>query len=244
MEELRIAVCEDNPEEFEKLLLLIQSSGIPVRTGIYENGEAFLAEYHPGLYDLILMDIYLDGISGVDTILAVRSMDPEIPVAFITASKDHALEGYRLNVARYIEKPVTGQAVADVLQLACEKKQNAPGLQILHNGKPLSVPFRKMLYIEQKAHYLLFHLTDGQTLRSHGTLDKIETSFAALPFLRCHKSYLVNLTFVTGLDKELMIFRMVDGTNVHIRRESLKKAKDAWETYLFQTARKDGRNHA
>ncbi len=140
MEELRIAVCEDNPEEFEKLFLLIQNSGMPVQTGIYENGEAFLAEYHPGLYDLILMDIYLDGISGVDTIQAVRSMDPEIPVAFITTSKEHALEGYRLNVARYIEKPVTGQAVADVLQLACEKSRTPPVFRSFTMESPCPFP--------------------------------------------------------------------------------------------------------
>lgn len=243
MEELRVAVCEDNPEEFEKLFLMMQNSGIPVKTGIFENGEAFLAEYHPGLYDLILMDIYLSGISGVDAIQAVRAVDPEIPVAFITTSKDHALEGYRLHVARYLEKPVTEKAVADVLKLACERRQNAPGIKILHNGKSRSVPFRQILYIEQKAHHLLFYLTDGQTLKTRGKLNEIEASFASLPFIRCHKSYLANLAFVTGLDKELMTYRMADGTNVHIRRESFRQARDTWETYLFQTARKDGISH-
>ncbi|MCI9008722.1 MAG: response regulator transcription factor [Lachnospiraceae bacterium] len=240
MDSLRVAVCEDNPEEYEQLFLMIQDSGFPVRVSMFESGEAFLAEYHPGCYDLVLMDIYLNGISGVEAVRLIRKTDPELPVAFTTCSPDHALEGYRLDVARYMEKPITKQAVQEILKLAYEKRRNRPGIQVLNGGKNVSVPFGEILCAEQKGHYVLYHLTDGRVLRSKGKLNDVEAFFPKPPYIRCHKSYLANLAYVTGLDKELMIYQMRDGTNVHIRRESLKKAKDAWESWLFQRARKEG----
>ena len=60
----------------------------------------------------------------------------------------------------------------------------------------------------------------------------------AFPFFRCHKSYLANLAFVTGIDRELMVFHMRGGEKVYIRRENFKKAREAWELFLFDEARK------
>ena len=57
MNELRIIVCEDEPEESRELRKLIADSGINVRTEIYESGEALLNAYHPDICDLIFMDI-------------------------------------------------------------------------------------------------------------------------------------------------------------------------------------------
>lgn len=240
MNELRIAICEDEPEESEKLLRFIGSSGMDTRTDVFENGEDLLKTYKPDAYDLIFMDIYLSGLSGVDTVRAIRQTDKRVPIAFTTTSADHALDGYRLDVMRYMEKPVTADAVLDALKLAERKRRELPGLQIAEGRKNLSIPLGQILYVEQKAHDLYFHLTGNRILKARGRLDEIESSFPPLPYIRCHKSYLANLDFVTGLDKELMVFHMKDGSNVHIRRENLKKAKDAWETRLFDMARKAG----
>lgn len=240
MDKLRIAVCEDNPEEYEKLLMLIQDSGFSAETRSFESGEALLENYCPGFYDLILMDIYMRGISGVEAVRIVREADQEVVIGFVTSSRDHALEGYRLDVAKYIEKPVMKKAIQDILKLAYERRQHQPGLQVLHEGQKVLVPFAQILYVEQKAHMLLFHMTEGRFLQSKGKINEIESFFPMPPYIRCHKSYLANLTYVTGLDRELKVYHMRDHTNVHIRRESLKKAKDAWETWLFQAARKEG----
>ncbi len=240
MNELRIIVCEDEPEESRELRKLIADSGINVRTEIYESGEALLNAYHPDICDLIFMDIYLSGLSGVDTVRAIREIDSRVPIVFTTTSTDHALDGYRLDVMKYLEKPVTADEVLDALNLARLRRRELPGLLLFDNRRELSVPFAQILYVEQKAHDLYFHLTGGRILKARGRLDEIEASFPTSSYLRCHKSYLVNLAFVTGLDKELIVFHMQDGSNVHIRRENLKKAKDAWENWLFLMARKAG----
>ena len=97
---LRIALCEDDRQEREHLLTILRSSNIPVQVWEFEEGGAFLKGYKPGAFDLILMDIYMNGISGVEAMRAVRKEEPSLPAAFITTSQDHALEAYRMHVDR------------------------------------------------------------------------------------------------------------------------------------------------
>ncbi len=238
MEELLIALCEDDADEQKKLISLIQSGRVPAKTTVFDSGEALLGNDPSGSFDLVLMDIYMDGISGVEAARRIRNTDPEIPVAFVTTSKEHALDGYRLNVNRYLEKPVSQKAMDDVLLFALDRRENPPGITILVQGRPLSLPVRRLLYVEQKAHYLTFHLLDNKTIQAKGKLDELMPQLEAFPFFRCHKSYLANLAFVTGIDRELMVFHMRGGEKVYIRRENFKKAREAWELFLFEEARK------
>ena len=238
MEELLIALCEDDADEQKKLISLIQSGRVPAKTTVFDSGEALLGNDPSGSFDLVLMDIYMDGISGVEAARRIRNIDPEIPVAFVTTSKEHALDGYRLNVNRYLEKPVSQKAMDDVLLFALDRRENPPGITILVQGRPLSLPVRRLLYVEQKAHYLTFHLLDNKTIQAKGKLDELMPQLEAFPFFRCHKSYLANLAFVTGIDRELMVFHMRGGEKVYIRRENFKKAREAWELFLFDEARK------
>ncbi len=241
MEPLQIALCEDHPAEQQLLLSRIQVCPIPAEVFTYENAETFLGQYQTGRYDLILMDIYLDGISGVEAVRRIREKEEDLPIAFTTASKDHALDGYRLNVVRYLEKPVSQRAVNELLSLIWEKKQDQPEeITVFLQRKPFSISVRQLLYIEQNAHYLIFHFTGNKTMCTKGRLDELAPQLEEFPFFRCHKSFLANLSFVTGINRELMLFSMKEGNAVYIRRENFRKAKDAWESWLFSRARKGG----
>lgn len=240
MEPLHIAVCEDSAEEQEKLLAIFKQSEIPTQTAAFVNGEDFLKEYRQGKYDLLFMDIYMAGMTGVEVVTEIREMDEALIVAFITTSTEHTLESYRLKALKYIEKPVEKKAVLELLQFAQMKKENTPRLLLKIAGKDLSLPFERIIYVEQKDHTLYLHLTGGDILQASGKLNKIEPQFAEQAFFRCHKSYLVNLCHVAELDKELKVFVMSEGDLVYIRRESVSKAKKALKAYLFAEARREG----
>lgn len=237
MEKLRIALCENEQQEAERLLKLLASCDIPAELSIFKSAEAFLEGYAAGRFDLILMDIYLTGLSGTEAVRRIREKGEKIPVAFITASRDHALEAYRLNVEKYIEKPVSQKALLETLRLALERRESRPEITVFSGGKPLRIPAEEIIYIEQKAHYLLFNLSAGKTVQVKGRLDELQPQLLGLPFFRCHKSFTVNLAFVTGIDRELMAFHMKEGALAYIRRENLKTAKQAWESWLFSAAR-------
>lgn len=244
MEQLVAAVCEDDRADRERLCGLIDASGVSARVSVFETGEEFLAAWQPDRFDLIFMDIYLDGLNGVEAVRKVREQDGDIPVAFTTTSLDFTLDGYRMNVAKYIEKPVSQKAVDEMLALALYKKEERDRNVILFGRRnPLRVPVLRLRYVEQQEHYLMFYLTGGGAMKRKGKLDDLAPLLADRPFFRCHKSYLVNLPFVLGIDRERMVFQMREGGSVYIRRELFYKARDAWETWLFSAARREDGAH-
>lgn len=241
MEQLIIAVCEDDRADSERLRGLIDASGVSASITVFERGEDFLSAWQPGQFDLIFMDIYLEGLDGVEAVRRVRQLDEEIPVAFTTTSLDFTLDGYRMNVAKYIEKPVSPKAVQEMLALAQNKKaERDQNMVLLGRRNPIRIPVPRLRYVEQQEHNLVFYLAGGSTMRRKGKLDDLAPLLKEYAFFRCHKSYLVNLSFVQGIDKEHMVFQLREGGSVYIRRELFYKARSEWENWLFSVARRKG----
>ena len=237
MNTLNIAICEDNRLELTYLLDLIKESEIPTTCTTFNSGEELLKNYEVGLYDLIYMDIYMNGMTGIDTIKAIRKIDSDILVAFTTTSLDFTLESYRLDAIKYIEKPASKKAVTDLLELTLLKVKNKPCFTIKQDGMPLAIPFCRIVYLEQQGHNLIIHVNGNLIFQTSDKIDKIEQLFSPYDFIRCHKSYLVNLNFIKSLNKDLSVFEMKEGGNVHIRRESMSNAKNSFEEHLFKKTR-------
>ena len=233
-----IAICEDSKTEYQQLLSLIDAGGVSCSCEWFETGGAFLAEFYPGRYDLVLMDIYMEGLTGVETVSRLRERDASVPVAFITTSVDHAMDGYRLRVSRYLRKPLRSEEVEEVLRFAVREKMDLPGLLLSTRQGGCHVPFRHIRYVEQSDHDLTLYLTGGRTLTMRGRLDDLERRLPVPPFYRCHKSYLVDLSQVRYLDRELNTFVMNEGGAAYIRRASVRDAARALERVLFDETRK------
>lgn len=240
MERLEIAVCEDENEARACLRTLVENSGVPARVTEFDQGRTFLTAFHDGAFDLIFMDIFLGDLSGVEAVRRVRAADREIPIAFTTVSPDFALDGYRLDVAKYIEKPVSQKEVDSMLALAREHRARRESTAVTLGGRRSAISPIRLRYAEQQGHYLLLHMEGGAVARIRGRLDELAPQLTGFPFFRCHKSFLCNLAYVAGLDREQMIFRMRGGDSVYIRRENLRQAREAWENWLFSRARERG----
>lgn len=237
MEPLKIAICEDTHSEKEKLLALLNKSAVPTSCTVFTNGEDLLKTYEPQAFDLLLMDIYMDGMTGVEAVSKVREIDEDIPVAFITTSTDHALESYRLSALKYIEKPFKQKDVEEILKLAQLKKSHVPALMIKRNGKAEKIPFSQILFFEQQTHQLNIYLKNGDTVQIYEKLSTLLPQLAAQDFFSPHKSFSVNLSFVRFIDTKLKCFVMQNNKNVPIRRESMSKAKKTLEGFLFHRTR-------
>lgn len=232
-----IGICEDDTKEFEKLLAILYTLNAPFKHEYFSDGASFLAEFHAGKYDLIFMDIYMEGLNGVETISEVRKIDRIVPIAFMTTSPEHALDGYRYHVNRYLLKPLQPKEVMEVIMLASTVQENAPGVILHIDGDYANVPFNRIRYAEQDGRTICLFLTGGRILRSPGKLDSFEKSLPSPPFFRCHKSFIVNLSHIKRLDRELCGFEMNNGGFVHIRRSSLKASSEAFESYMFDKTR-------
>lgn len=240
MEPLRVAVCEDQAAEAEALLALLGAGSVPCVCEAFPSAEALLEAWRPRAFDLLLMDIYMDGMGGVEAVRRLRDMGEELPVAFITGSADHALEGYRLSVLKYIEKPASARDVEEILELARLKKAGAPALTIRRGGNREDIPLADICYLEQQGHVVHIHLRDGTVRTAYEKVADLARELAGRPFFQPHKSFLVHLPCVARIDADLKCFVMADGKNVPIRRELMGRARRAWEDRLFARVRGEG----
>lgn len=240
MEPLNLAICDDLPEERKALLALLEQAPIATNCTQFGSSEELLEAFRPGKFDLLLMDIYMDGMTGVEAVQKIREMDESIPIAFTTTSTEHTLESYRLSVLKYLEKPVRQKDINDLLHLVKLQRDRAPQLAIRQNGAAQRLLLSELFYLEQKAHHVFLYRRDGGTLQLYGKLSDLLPQLEGQPFFCPHKSYCVNLAFVRGINEEYQCYKMSDGKNVPISRTNRAKAKRAWEDYLFARTRGDG----
>ncbi len=240
METLKIGICEDDPAELAILLARLDSCGIPCETRSFPDGSGLLEDYYPGRYDLLLIDIYMNGVDGVETVSRIRRVDPQVPVAFLTTSRDHALDGYRFHVNRYLVKPYAAADFLELLDMALQNRRNQPLVSLAVSGKKTEIVQNTVRYAEQSGHAVYLYLTDGSTCKSSVKLDELEALLPRPPFYRCHKSYLVNLTHVRFFNRDMSVFEMVGGGNAYIRRGSLKEAETLYHSFMFDQTRKLG----
>ncbi len=220
----KIAVCDDEQSQRRQLQFLIQKHMSDAQVDLFASGEEFLKIFRPGIYDLIFMDILMPGMGGVDATAKIRAVDASVPIVFATSSEDHAMDGYKNRVIRYLMKPFNPTEVGEVLELASQMKGGQGGVTLRIGGKDMNFAYEKICYAEQNAHTIYMHMANGAVLQLTGKLDDIEAQTPDDSFMRCHKSYLVNLAHVKSIDKDLQVFVMKDGDSVHIRRESLREA--------------------
>ncbi len=236
MEKLQIAICEDNREERVRLLRMITESSEESAVEAFESAEALLAAFYPGKYDLIIFDIYMGGMTGIEALEQIRQSDARVTAAIATTSQDFALESYRLHADRYLEKPVDEQEIRDLIQVVTRKKESEPHYECETAEGRVRIPFDRIQCVEQRGKYLVIHTGNGQELTVRGKLDDELPVFPDKYFYRCHKSYLVNLSKIRSIDKELLTFVMENGQHVHIHRQGFFAAKRAYEQYLYSIA--------
>ncbi len=237
--QLNIAICEDLIEEQKNILAILEKHPLVGTTTVYSCGEDFLKEYTPKKFDLIFMDIYMKEVTGVEVVSAIREANDPVCVAFTTTSLDHTLESYRLDALKYMEKPVKSGAVNELLQIAKFQKENVPKLKAMVNGAEECIPLAEIVSLEQKGANFFISTIGGDCLTAKGKITNLPELQEHDTFHHCHKSFIVNFSFVKSINKELLVFEMTNGSNTHISRDGFWKTKRAFENYLFGKSRED-----
>lgn len=169
---------------------------------------------------LIFVDINMPGRSGLDL---VRGLTPQPLVVFTTAYSEFAIEGFRLDAVDYLLKPFSfsdfHRAVRKAISL-CElmrmrdesessiaSSDNVPAadasaaddtISIKADYKVSIVRYSDIIYIESVGEYVRLHLVNAAPLTTLFRLKNMESALPADKFMRVHRSYIVNLSHVTG----------------------------------------------
>ncbi len=182
-------------------------------------------------FDIFLLDIYLPGQNGVDTARRIRGLDKNALLVFLTSSEDFYREAFDLYAFHYLIKPIRLDSLTEVLTRAADHI-SAPeeSLHIMSRGQNIMLRHADITYIDSSNHILHFHMQDGQEYTSYGKLDEIQTQLASELFVRCHKSFIVNLIHVGKLSREGF---HIGNIPIPISRTYASCAKESYRTRLF-----------
>lgn len=116
----RIAVVDDLERDrawlAEKLADYMARDRLEYELTAFASGEAFSAALEQGQrFNLVFMDIYMDGITGIEAAQALRARDMDCKLVFLTTSEDFMRQGFSLNSAHYLIKPVKDEDFAQAM---------------------------------------------------------------------------------------------------------------------------------
>lgn len=203
--EFRIAVCDDRLEDRTQLCTLLRNSCPHAELEAFSSGEALLWKLSDGKrFDVYFMDIFMDGVSGIDTALQIRSGDYNALIVFVSTSDDFYREAYDLFAFHYLIKPINMDKLTPVLERAKEQLHRGAEQTILVNcnRQVRSLRLSNILYISSSNHNLIFHMKDDELIEVRGKLDDYIAKLPQAMFFRCHQSYVINIRHCSSLTAE------------------------------------------
>ena len=173
--------------------------------------------------DLIFVDINMPDMSGVEFVQALQN--PPM-VIFTTAYAEYAIEGYKLEAIDYLLKPfglkeiqrasekaqslfelrafrdkMLAEGNSEDEALASEDVESKEFISVRADHKTSLVKVSNIVYLESEGEYVRMHLADGSKLVTLFRLKNMESSLPSSIFMRIHRSYIINLNYVTSYTK-------------------------------------------
>jgi len=237
---LSIAICDDAKEDRDKSCQLIKEyfkkREREVDVSVFEEAEALLSDGRD--YDLYLLDVIMPDMSGMQAAERLLKRRRRPVIVFITSSLESAVDGYRVNAAGFLLKPIEESNFRETITrveaqyLAPEE----PAIEVLHNRVPVALPLKRIAYLESRLHQVSVVLDDGEMLTVHQKLQELQEKLESLDgqsrFLRCHQSYLINLSQVSRMEADCFV--TLNGRQIPISRNNYKQSKHMYYHYLLK----------
>lgn len=235
---MRIAIVDDLAKERASLHLqlgqILNLRSVCAEILEYESGEAFLAAEKEQRFTAAFLDIYMDGMSGMDAARELRKMDTDCMLVFTTTSTDHALEGFQVRAMHYLVKPFSAEELERLTDEMLARMPYPDKYMVLKvGGSDIRLGFHNIIYAEHFAHMINVHTTAGKTISTRQTFKTFTEKLKEEPrFFICGRGVIVNLEHASDFENEA--FCMEDGSRIYVNKELLKSARQAFMEFLLQ----------
>lgn len=233
---IRIAICDDEPDSILRNKEILQECTGRVKciadTITYSNGEMLLSDILEDnfFFDLILLDIEMPNISGMEIVQSIKPKLPNVRVIFITSHIKYAIDSFELSIFRYVpkndlEKRLT-YAVTDALKLIM--LENNKNYMVVTANRMEKVSFQDILYIQRDGKNSAITTFNG-VIKVRKSLQSVREELDAEEFIFIERGCIVNLLQVTNI-KNSMIY-LKNQIELPISRSHLQEVKIALNSY-------------
>lgn len=238
---VRIAICDDNPQELEKTYSYIEEYrkskvGWDFTVHKFNNGYSLL-DYIDinGSYDVYILDIVMPEIDGIELGAQINKKSYNANIILLSILPDFGVESYTIFAKDYILKPCYKEKLFVSLNRILEsmQPQKFKYFMIKTGDGVYAAPYHDILFVEYYKHHLICHMTDGTVVESLSLRESCTVLTEELirmgDFVRISSSYVVNMRYVKRFTSRM--FEMINGDILPLSR-LYSDAREAYMDYV------------
>ena len=189
---MNIAIIDDISTDAEALkniaVSYFEKKQIRAEICHFFSAEEFFEDYQPGKFQILFLDIYMNGMTGMEAARRIRRQSDDCILVFVTTSSDFAVESYDVGASYYLLKPFQPEKLCSILDSFQSRHLLASRyIEVVSDRIPIRVPLRSILYADTFRNAVCLH-TDAGPVRSYLTFHKFEEQIRDCPnFLSCYR---------------------------------------------------------
>ena len=238
---MRIIICEDETVYACALTNSIMrwKNNLHIKSlelETFHSAEDLLEKLHQKiLCDIMFLDIKMpEGLSGYDLAKKIRTINQQVTIVFVTNSQDFAIQGYQLNIFRYITKPFCDQQIFEVLDITHKQLQLSEGHNVVvtTKGQQIVIPHHEILYIESHEHNLKIYTTSRtEFIQIRLKIGEMMTLLNSDLFTQTHRGFIANVMYIRKLRRKHLY--LADNTMIPIGEKYLEKVRSSFSKYYL-----------
>lgn len=235
---VKVAVCDDENEIvnlIEKILMeASEMNHISLDIEVFYSGEALEKAVVNGVrYDLLYLDIHMDGESGIIAAQNIRKVDENLLIIYVSSYDRYLMELFRLDVFDFIKKPIPPDVFIKTFlaayQRICTRKIYFP---FKYKNEEHKILCSEIVFFESSGRQIQIYMKNGEIEIFNDKLNEVEERLQTgkIPFIRLHQSYLANFHWIKACTKTKVI--MINGQQLPISEDRQKNFKQHYAKLL------------
>ena len=244
MDEINFVVCDDEElildAVYSRVLTIFKRSGL-IATGLRFRSSVQLKNYalkkewriEP---DIIFLDIDMPELNGIELGKIIKNNLPKTEIIFVSNRYEKVFDTFNIHPFGFVRKNNFSADMTNTLKAYINAHVSAENYFVIQqDNKSVTrkLPINDMVFIESMKSHQIIHMANGEEIDVKMTMDDLEAGLAEHNVLRTHKSYLVNLKYITRI--ETTGIELSNGTTVGVSRRKIGEIKTALLKYLRKT---------
>ena len=231
----KLAICDDEQSSAAEAAELLEKykaahSGLDFSVDIFNTSLDLLGAIEKKVYDIFLLDIYIDKISGIELAETIVKKNEDAHIIFMTSSNAFYKDAFRVHAAHYLEKPILQDEFFEAMDRVCTEEEEDHYLTFRDSGKVHKVRVDDILYVESEDHYKRI-VTHDDNFLIRSTMQALQENLDFPHFYAMGIKSIINLKRVLKITKDSVV--MENGKEFSVPRGTYRALSELVLKYTF-----------
>ncbi len=243
---VNIAIVDDIQKETAEFTDAVREYGALNRTEIevtsFVSAEEFISDYFPLKYTLIVLDIYMDGMNGLEAAGRIKELDRNALIVFLSSSEEHYPDALRLHAFDFLNKPASKERIFGLLDdITAKTTEVIASLEFVCEKKTIRLPYDHIASVSASGHYSEISGGSNDVYKTRMPYTAVYGTLSGdKRFLEINRGTAVNLDMIVRIDED-GVCHLKNGTSLPVNVKNSKTIKQTWQNYMFDRLRDETR---